>query len=130
MLITPAYAAIFGLLFVLLSVRTIRLRQQLQVAIGHGGQPQLERAARVHANFAEYVPIALLLIYLLESQTIGQLWIHGLCWVLLIGRMVHAYGVSQVKEDGRFRTAGMAMTFTVLILASAGILWGYIKFPL
>ncbi len=126
MLITPAYAAIFAFIFVALSVRTLRLRRQLRVAIGHGNEPKLERAARAHANFAEYVPISILLIYFLEIHTVSSIWIHLLCTVLLVGRIVHAYGVSQVSEDHRYRVTGMSLTFAVIISVSIGILWGYV----
>ena len=79
--ITPIYAAILGLVFVVLSIRTLLLRRQLKVEIGDGDQPMLARAARVHANFAEYVPLSLILIYFLEIQTQTSLWIHFLCSV-------------------------------------------------
>ena len=54
MFVTPIYAAILGFVFVTISVRTILIRRKLQIAIGDGDQPLLARAARVHANFAEY----------------------------------------------------------------------------
>ena len=60
---TPLYAALLGLIFVALSIRTIRLRRRYGVGVGDGNNTELQRAARVHANFAEYVPLALLLIY-------------------------------------------------------------------
>lgn len=82
-------------------MRTIRLRRRAQVAIGAGGDRLLVRAARVHANFAEYVPLAL----------------------LLVGRLLHARGASQPLEDLRFRVAGMAMTFTAIALAALGLLY-------
>jgi uncharacterized membrane protein YecN with MAPEG domain len=56
--VTPVWAAAFALLFVLLSVRTLRLRRQLGIALGDSGNETLQRAIRVHANFAEYVPAA------------------------------------------------------------------------
>ncbi len=62
MTILPVYAALLALLFVLLSIRTIRTRHSRKVALGHGDDPAMLRAMRVHANFAEYVPLALLLI--------------------------------------------------------------------
>ncbi len=67
MLVTPIYAAVLALVFVGLSVRTIRLRRRARIAVGDGGDPRLARAMRVHTNFAEYVPLALLLIYFAES---------------------------------------------------------------
>nr|WP_265324035.1 MAPEG family protein [Aeromonas veronii] len=56
MTILPVYAALLALLFVLLSIRTIRTRHSRKVALGHGDDPAMLRAMRVHANFAEYVP--------------------------------------------------------------------------
>lgn len=52
-LVAP-YAAVLGLLFAALSVRTLLLRRRLRVALGDGGDERLLRAMRVHANFAEY----------------------------------------------------------------------------
>ena len=125
MLVTPAYGAVFALVFVALSVRTLRLRREFRVAVGYGNEPRLERSARVHANFAEYVPLCLLLIYFVEIQSAAKIWVHVLCIVLLVGRLVHAYGVSQLREDLRFRVTGMALTFTVAICASIAILLDY-----
>jgi uncharacterized protein len=125
MLTTSIYAAILGLVFVVLSVRTLLLRRQLQVSIGDGDQPILARAVRAHANFAEYVPLSLLLIYFLEVQTRTNLWIHILCSALVIGRITHAIGVSQVKENFRYRVVGMVITFTVIISASFGLMISY-----
>lgn len=119
---TPIYAALLALLFIVLSIRTIRLRQRLRVAIGDGAQPLLQRAMRVHANFAEYVPIALLLIYFIEVETQPQWLVHALGIALLVGRMSHAYGVSQVHEKLQFRMTGMLLTFGVIILAAARLL--------
>jgi uncharacterized protein len=115
MLVTPLYAAIFGLMFVGLSVRTLLLRRKLVVAIGTGDNQVLARAIRVHSNFAEYVPLALILIFFLETQGWTGIWIHLVCSILLVGRISHAYGVSQVKEKLIFRVIGMASTFMVIV---------------
>ncbi|GAP98024.1 MAPEG family protein [Leptolyngbya sp. NIES-2104] len=122
MLITSIYAAILGLVFAALSIRTLLLRRQLGVAIGDGDQAALARAIRVHANFAEYVPLSLILIYFSEIQMQTSLWIHLLCSALVIGRIIHAIGVSQVKENFRYRVIGMGVTFTVMISASIGLM--------
>ena len=123
LLITPAYAAVFALLFFSLSVRIIRMRRRFGVGVGHGNQALLERAARAHANFAEYVPLTMLLIFFAELQVAASWLVHGLCFVLLIGRLSHAYGVSQPNENYAFRVTGMAMTFTVLLTAAVSVLW-------
>lgn len=113
------YAALLALLFIALSVRTLRLRRRLQIAIGDAGSTEMLRAMRVHSNFAEYVPLCLLLIHFTEVSGAPLLLVHALGLCLLVGRMVHALGVSQRKEDFRFRVFGMAMTFTALGVSSA-----------
>lgn len=120
--VTPFYAALIALLFVVLSIRTLRLRHRFKVAIGPGEDPLLARAMRVHANFAEYVPIALLLMLFVEMAARNQVLVHALGVLLIAGRSLHAYGVSQVRENYRFRVSGMALTFTVIITAAITLL--------
>lgn len=119
--IIPFYASLLVLLFIYLSVRVVRVRRALQVGIGDAGDKRLLRAIRVQANFAEYVPIALILLLALELQAFYPWALHLLAATLLVGRLLHAYGVSQSREQLAFRIAGMACTFTVM-LATAGIL--------
>ena len=122
--VTPAYAAIFALLFFALSVRTLRLRRRLKIAVGDGGNEQMLRAMRVHANFAEYVPLTLLLIYMFESSGGHPGLVHALCACLLPGRLAHAYGVSRISEDYRYRVLGMSLTFLALVGSAVCLLVG------
>ena len=120
--VTPLYAALLGLMFIALSIRTIRLRRRYRVAIGDGRKALLQRAMRVNANFAEYVPLALLLIYFVELHDGPRLHIHLLGLALISGRLLHAWGVSQEQENFSYRTAGMALTFGVILIACVLIL--------
>ena len=120
---TSLYAALAGLMFFALAIRTIGLRRQARVSIGDGGQPRLQRAIRVHGNFAEYVPLALVLIWMVEQSTRSAAWTHALGVLLIAGRLLHAYGFSQECENLRFRVVGMAMTFTSIVAASLVLLW-------
>jgi len=121
-IIVPTYAAILAFIYVLLSVRVIRMRGAARVAIGHGGNSRLERRMRVHANFAEYVPLALILLAFLEMQAQSRYLIHGLALLLIAGRAIHAFGVSQDKENIRLRVTGMILTFAVLLIAALALL--------
>jgi uncharacterized membrane protein YecN with MAPEG domain len=122
--VTPLYASVLALMFIALSVRTLRLRRKLRIAVGDKGDQQMLRAMRAHANFAEYVPLSLLLIFMFEVRSGTSLLIHALCVCLIVGRFSHAYGLSRVEEDYRYRVFGMSMTFTALAVAAAGILAG------
>lgn len=123
--IIPFYASLLVLLFIFLSVRVVRVGRSLQVSIGDAGDKRLLRAMRVQANFAEYVPIALFLLLALELQVFYPLALHLLGAILLVGRLLHAYGVSQAREQLGFRIAGMACTFAVMLLAAAILIYRF-----
>ena len=115
--IVPIYAGLLAVFYCGLTVRTIRLRRIYKVALGYGSSPQLEKAMRVHGNFAEYVPLALILLTFLELQQTAGWLLHAGGIFLVLGRVLHAYGVSQFKENFRFRIAGMVQTLTVVVVA-------------
>lgn len=121
--IPAIYASILALMFVGLSIRTLGMRRRLKIAIGDAGNPEMLRAMRVHSNFAEYVPLGLLLIFLAAGSGAHPMLVHFLGLTLLAGRLSHAYGVSQSRENYRFRVAGMALTFTSLITSSLYLLF-------
>jgi len=128
MQILPLYASLLAILFVVLSIRTIRLRRKLQIAVGDQANPEMLRAMRVHSNFAEYVPLALFLVYLAEGSAAYPWLVHALGCNLLIGRLSHAYGVSQHREKFQYRVIGMAMTFTCILGSASWLLFAYIKY--
>jgi uncharacterized membrane protein YecN with MAPEG domain len=122
-LITAVYAAILGLLGALLTVRVIMNRVRLKVDVGDGGHAALTQAIRAHANFAEHVPLALLLIALAEAGGAWPLAIHILCAVLLLARLASAWGLSHSMAPTGGRTAGAGMTILIITTTSLLILF-------
>ncbi len=118
MAITAFYAALLGLFFVFLSFRVIGWRRLKSVELGHGEDSELLRRMRVHANFAEYVPFTLLLMAIAESMTAPRPLIHVAGLILIAGRFMHAYGLSQTPHILRLRVGGMILTFTALALSA------------
>ncbi|MFO7763963.1 MAG: MAPEG family protein [Wenzhouxiangellaceae bacterium] len=115
------YTALHALLLIALSWNVVRLRQRHQVGIGTGSVDALERAARVQANFCEYVPLALLLLALIEFGTRVPIWaLHLLGLALLVGRIAHAVGLGRSAGASRARVLGTVLTWAVLLFA-AGI---------
>ena len=112
--IVPLYAALLAAFYIFLSVRVIRMRVDKRIGLGDGNNPRLQRAIRVHANFSEYVPLALILTGFVEMQHAAPALVHALCLSLLIGRIIHSYAVSQEREDVRLRVAGMVLTFVTI----------------
>jgi uncharacterized protein len=117
--ITALYASLLAFLFLLLSARVISQRREARVEIGHGESRELMRRARVHANFAEYVPVALVLLICAESLKAPALALHVLGLGLVAGRAVHAYGLSQTPHNFRLRVLGMWLTLATIGLLAA-----------
>lgn len=127
MWITALYAALLAPLFVLLAIRVIAARRSARVAVGDGGNALLQRRMRVQANFAEYVPFALLLLALAESLGTPAWLLHIIGLALLAGRLSHAWGMSQPREVFGFRVAGMMATFGAIAVAALLCLWGALR---
>lgn len=117
--ITAFYAALLAVLFLVLSFRVIGVRRGQRVEIGDGGDKELLRRMRVHANFAEYVPLALVLLALAESLKTPALFLHAAGLALLAGRIIHAYGLSQTPHIMPLRVGGTVLTFTAIMAAAA-----------
>jgi len=118
MTITAFYAALLAALFLLLSIRVIGWRRVHRVELGDGDNRELLRRMRVHANFAEYVPFTLLLMALAESMAPPRPLLHLVGLILVAGRILHAYGLSQTPQILRYRVWGMSLTFTALGIAA------------
>jgi uncharacterized protein len=127
MAITALYAALMTMLFIGLSARVITVRRAKRIEIGtaarEGEDRQLLRRVRVHANFVEYAPLALILMGLAESLKALPVVLHALGIALLIGRIAHAYGLSQSPHNMPLRVAGMVLTLTMMAGAAALCLW-------
>ncbi len=115
MIITPVYAALATLLFVFLSFRVIGMRRGEKISLGDGSNKEMGKRIRVHGNFAEYAPLALLLMLMAELQTAAAWSLHLVGATLLIGRILHAYAISQTPQVMNLRVAGMVLTFVSLI---------------
>lgn len=122
--IVPVYAGIAAFVLAFLSFRVIRLRRRAGVGIGAGGNRGLERAIRVQGNFTEYAPFALLLLAMAELSGQPAVLLHILCALLLLGRGIHAFGVSREPENYRFRVTGMVLTLIVLLTCGAVLVSG------
>jgi uncharacterized protein len=120
--ITAVYAALLGLLFMLLSFRVSKHRLAGHVSLGDGNNPALAQAIRAHGNFAEYVPLALILIGLAEAQGAAGMFLHVLGGGLLAGRLLHAWGMSQPKAVNHARRFGIVLTWLTILVASVFLL--------
>ena len=110
--ITLTAAGALALLNFWLSLRIATLRSAENIWVGDGGHPQLTARMRAQLNFAEYAPIVLILIGLIEVTKGTQLWLAIVAGVFVLGRACHALGMDGWKPG---RMIGMACTAPVMI---------------
>ena len=113
--ITAGYLGILGLLYAGLGMQVSRLRRGHRVLFDN---IRLRSAIRAHANFAEYVPIIVLMVAMLEMFGLPALTVHLLMGALLIARLLHPLGMYVGPRTLQFqicRVGGIALTVLVLI---------------
>ncbi len=108
--ISPLYAGLLALLFLWLSLRVVKGRRAHKVSVGDGGEKDMVKRMRVQANCAEYAPIGLILLAMLELQGVAGGWVHAGGLALLAGRVLHAWGFGRTPQVVRARIWGMYLT--------------------
>lgn len=113
--VTPLYAGLLALWFLVLSWRVVQ-RRRTGIFLGDGGDQAMLRVIRGHANFAEYVPLALLLMGMLEVSRFSVYLLHALGVVLVVARLLHGYALSFTEKFAFGRVWGATLTFVVLAI--------------
>ncbi len=129
MIITGFYAACLSFLFIALTIHTIKGRRQNRVPLGDNNKYDLQKRIRAHSNFAEYTPIFLILLGVLEYLALPGYGLHLLGGLFLAARLSHAYGltIAERYEEGKllnskYRVRGMAGTFFAIGTSASLIL--------
>ena len=122
MVITSLYAGLLALWFIALGAKVIGGRQS-GPSLGDGGDPRMLRLIRGHANFAEYVPLILVMMALLELGHTSSYLLHALGITLLAGRLLHGYSLSFTDHHKFGRFWGAALTFLVLGVCAILCVW-------
>ena len=114
---TLFYAGLLALIFFALSYRVVQARRN-GISLGDGGDLVLLRCIRAHGNFAEYVPLILLMIAMLELGGLPGYAIHGLGLALVIARALHGYSLAFTESFQFGRFWGTALTFLLLVVCA------------
>lgn len=115
-MVSSLYASLLALIFVILTIRVIRIRRSQKISIGDGGSSALQKAIAAQANFCQSSPIFLILLLITEFSGTNDIILHCCGVIMLLGRTFHAYGINQEKENFLFRVSGMVATFTAIII--------------
>lgn len=121
---TATFAGVFALIYVALTVWIMVSRTTHNTLQGQG-DATLARRIRVHANFGEYVPLALIVIGLYEGAGGRHGWVVTALWLLLIGRLLHPFGLYAPPNSPQMyacRGGGMLLTLLALVIGAVGVL--------
>ena len=121
--VTSLYAALLGLMFIPFTMRVGFYRNKTGIHIGDGGDPALLKRIRGQANFIETVPLALILLMLMELGGASPTWMHSLGAALTIGRLSHYLQLTDVVSPILFRVGGMLATLLVYIISTCWLLF-------
>ena len=122
--ITILYAGILGLMATYLGSTCGMYRANAGISFGDGNDEELAMRMRRHLNFIENAPLALILIALLEMQSINPWAVHGLGGAVVLGRGLHAYGFSGGVTNP-IRGIGAGLTALTIVVAS---IWCIVEF--
>ena len=73
--ITPFYIALLGILFLPFTLRVVLYRVKNNISIGDGQDDELIKRNRGQGNFIETVPLAVMLILLMELLGASSTWL-------------------------------------------------------
>jgi uncharacterized membrane protein YecN with MAPEG domain len=125
--ITSLYAGLLGLMSIAIAYKAGSLRGKLGVPLGDGGNTDLLLAMRRQANFVEWVPMALVLLALLELNGTGQLALHILGALLVLFRACHAVGIQAHSMKSVARFVGAMGTMLVTGVLSVWCIVSYLR---
>jgi len=116
------WSGLLVLLMVFLSFRTIFTRRRLAVSFGDGGHSELTAASRIFGNAAEYIPPCLVILVLLAVLGFQPVWVHAIGGGMLLGRVLHAWGLGRPKQPSFGRVSGMILTQTALVVGAGALI--------
>jgi uncharacterized membrane protein YecN with MAPEG domain len=116
-------SGMLGLLLLFLGGYVVAGRVKFKIDIGDGGNDIMRRRIRAQANFAEYVPVALILLMLMELGPIGPAWLPGaLGATLVVARLWHAQGLLSSSGTSAGRFMGTNLTGLVILVGALAAL--------
>lgn len=121
--VTILYAGLFGLLLLVLSLNIFR--EYIRVAINAVSRNEelWRRAERAQHSFVEFVPMCLILMFLIEVHGAPTPVLHCLGIMLLTARILHAYGVGKDSAANVMRIIGTQTTYLTLMISSLAAIY-------
>lgn len=125
--IAALYAGLVGLLLLVLAARVSSLRRKLKVGLGDGGDEVLLRAIRAHGNAVEWVIPAILLLLIADLTRAPALFLHLCGLAIVIGRLLHAVGLSRAGGYSFGRMSGSGLSWGAVAVLAVWNLWAFAR---
>ena len=116
-LYTGLFTAALMIMQMVLMGMVIKQRVTSNVLIGDGDEALLQ-TIRVHGNFVENAPIFLVGLALIEVLVGSNTWVLVMGSVFLLGRVLHAVGMSITTGPSIPRAAGSLASLLVTVVAA------------
>ena len=126
-LIAAFFAGLCGLLSVLLAIRVTVTRAKFKTEIGFADNTALQQVIRVHGNNAEYTALGLVVLALIETLGAPSLAVYVLGGGLLVGRLLHAQGLSSATGPTFGRIVGQTLTWLAIGLTCLYAIYFWVK---
>ena len=120
--VTALYLALFLLLMLALAINVVRWRWKAHVSLGDGDHRDLRAAIRSHGNAAEYVPLVLLAMAVVEMLGAPESAMHIYGSAFLLARVLHPIGLSQRKTVNKLRQVGVLGTWVTMVALAVHLL--------
>ena len=117
--ITALYGAILTLMYLGLTFYVIKSRVAADQSILHGDDMQLATKIRRHGNFAEFVPMALIVMALAEMGGGNPVALNAAGIILVVARAVQPFGMDPVKANKPARIIGGVGTHLSMLICVA-----------
>ena len=128
--IAALYAGLVGLLLLILAARVSSLRYKLKINFGDGGDRVLQRAIRAHGNAVEWAIPAILLLLSADLTRAPALFLHLCGLAIVIGRVLHAIGLSLAGGYSFGRLYGSALSWGAVAVLAVWNLWAFVRLAL
>ena len=113
--ITLLYTTLITILAIFLAFKVGITRGKTNTLLGEGDSSELLQSIRSHGNLMESAPITLILLLLLEMQSVADWKLHLIGSSFFLFRILHAYGISISRESTPYRVIGALGSWMLML---------------
>lgn len=122
--VSAVFAAVLGLLLIVLSLMVVRHRLRLKQGLGVSEDIDFQAAVRAHANLIEYAPAGLIMMTIAELNGVSATLIYWTGMAFVVGRLLHAFGMINGQGGPHMaRMAGILLTWLAIVVLALLLFW-------